>query len=1039
MLPLSVAVLLSLPAAAAPPVTALAYRADGQQLAVGTRDTVLFIDPAKADVTGELAGQTGRVTGLAYSPAGHLAVAAGEPGKSGLVRLYPPGGTKPTAEFPAHKDAVYALAFSPDDKTLATAGYDKLVKLWDVPPKADPRLTLADHSDSVYAVAFSPDGKLVASAAADRAVKVWDAVTGKRLYTLGDPTDWVYAVAWSPDGKRLAAGGVDKSIRVWEVNADGGKLLRSAFAHDKAVSKLIYSTDGQTLYSVGEDKAVKAWNPDALTETKDYPDQPETVLAAALRPDGKQLAVGRFDGVLQLLDPATGKPTATPVPAKPKPPAVSKVTPDAGPRGTTVRVLLDGTNLDGITAAKVSAAGVTAKALPGDKPAVEVTVPADAVVGPADLTVVGPGGESAGVRFWIDRFPQTAERGNTDAARTGMTVTLPVTVAGRLDRAGDADFYRFQAAAGQEVGVQLVPADAKTFDPVLTLTDDVGQVVAEGNDDLLGFVCPKAGTYSVGVHDLEYRGGAGMSYRLHLGPVPVVTGVFPLGVRRGVETPVRIAGVNLGRPGGLTVPVSPPENAAVGMKVPVPLKRVGGDPVGPAVVAVGEFPAVAVADGTATLAAVPGTADGELARPGESHRVRFRAKKGERLVVETAAARLGSPVDSFVEILDSDGKPVPKATLRCTARGSVCLRDRSSSDVGIRLETWDGMAMGDYLYADGEVMKIDELPMNRDDDCKFMVVEGKRVGYLGTTPKYHALGSTLYRVAAFPPGATFPPNGMPVFPLFERNDDGGPGYGKDSRVFFDPPADGEYVARVADAAGAGGPGYAYRLTVRPPRPDFAVKFTPTAPDVWKGKAVPVTVTATRIDGFDGPIHVRFEGLTAPFRIPPTTVQPGRVTATTAIAAGDGPAPAKSPKFRLMATAVIDGREVVREVTGGVPEVADNPNLVTSTDRTEVDLRPGGEARLKVTVERRNGFKDRVPLEVLGLPYGVRVMDIGLNGILVLPGQTEREVRLYAEPWVEPTDRPFVVVARGGTPQAAAQRRGAGAEYAAPPLTLKVRK
>ena len=72
-----------------------------------------------------------------------------------------------------------------------------------------PRLTLKDHSDTVYAVAFHPDGKLLASASADRTVKVWDAATGQRLYTLGEPTDWLYTLAWSPDKKHLAAAGVD--------------------------------------------------------------------------------------------------------------------------------------------------------------------------------------------------------------------------------------------------------------------------------------------------------------------------------------------------------------------------------------------------------------------------------------------------------------------------------------------------------------------------------------------------------------------------------------------------------------------------------------------------------------------------------------------------------------------------------------------------------------------------------------------------------------------------------------------------------------
>src|SRR5690242_7119175 len=71
-----------------PPVTALDYRPDGQLLAAGTRGVVALIDPATGEVVAELPGQTGRVTAVAFAPSGTLAVASGEPGKSGVIRVY---------------------------------------------------------------------------------------------------------------------------------------------------------------------------------------------------------------------------------------------------------------------------------------------------------------------------------------------------------------------------------------------------------------------------------------------------------------------------------------------------------------------------------------------------------------------------------------------------------------------------------------------------------------------------------------------------------------------------------------------------------------------------------------------------------------------------------------------------------------------------------------------------------------------------------------------------------------------------------------
>ena len=947
-------------ASAPPPVTALAYRPDGSTLAAGTRDVVSLIDPSKGTVTAELPGQTGRVTAVAFSASGWLAAASGEPGRSGIVRLYDlrvgKPAAKPAAEFPAHKDAIYTLAFSPDGKTLATAGYDRVIKLWDVPTpaaKPTPRLTLTDHSDAVYGLAFHPSGKLLASASADRAVKVWDTAKGKRLYTLSDPTDWVYAVAWSPDGRHIAAGGADKSVRVWEADADRGKLVRSAFAHDRAVTRLAFG-DGK-LFSAGEDRVVKVWDAAKLTETRVLSGRPQDVLAFAVRPDGKQVAVGRFDGVLEILDPATGKPTATPLPQ-------------------------------------------VAKAAP-PKP------------------------------WWTDRFPVVAEQGATDSAHDGMRIKLPATVTGTIDRAGDIDFFRFDAVAGQQLGVQVqTAADRGKFDPVVTLVASDGRVLAEGANGLLGYTCPAAGSYAVAVHDREYRGGAGYEYRLHVGPLPVVTGIAPLGVTRGVETEVRVTGVNLGK-AGLTAKVKPPADAAVGSKVPIPLPKTG-EVLGTAEVMVGEFPAVAVADRAAVIPMIPGTADGVLAHAGEAHTVRFHARKGQRLVVETHAARFGSPVDTFVEVLDAAGRPVQRATLRCTARTFSTFRDHDSAGAGIRLETWNEVGIDDYLYVGGELMRIHSLPRGPDDDARFYAAEGRRLGFLDTTPTHHAQNTPMYKVEIHPPGAAFPPNGMPVFPLFFRNDDGGPGYGKDSRVVFDPPADGEYQARVTDANGAGGPTHAYRLTVRPPRADFKITLSPMSPKVWKGGAVPVTVTATRTDGFDGLIHVRFEGLVPPFRAPAVTIGAGQESTAVALSADGEAMPTTVGAFKAAARAVIDGKEVTREAAGGTPSVAEPGDLVTAVNVPELTIRPGSEARIVVKVQRRNGFTGRVPIEVRGLPHGVRVMNVGLNGILVLPNETEREVVIYAESWVKPTDEPFAV---------SAKTEKKGTEHGAPAVMLKVRK
>src|SRR6202011_6422833 len=106
------------------------------------------------------------------------------------------------------------------------------------------------------------------------------------------------------------------------------------------------------------------------------------------------------------------------------------------------------------------------------------------------------------------------------------------------------------------------------------------------------------------------------------------------------------------------------------------------------------------------------------------------------------------------------------------------------------------------------------------------------------------------------------------------------------------------------------------------------------------------------------------------------------------------------------------------------------DIVTTTEQAEVVVAPGGEVRVTAKVERRNGFAGRIPLDVRGLPHGVRVLDIGLNGILITEKETTRTFVIYGEPWVQPMTQPFVVLAR---------REGKNTEHAARSVLLKVSK
>src|SRR5262249_54950033 len=143
--------------------------------------------------------------------------------------------------------------------------------------------------------------------------------------------------------------------------------------------------------------------------------------------------------------------------------------------------------------------------------------------------------------------------------------------------------------AGQEVGIQAVTAaiDSKT-EPVLKWLGPTGAAVAESRSGWLAVVCPEAGAYSLTIHDREFRGGKDYSYRLQVGTVPIVSSVFPLGLKRGTEREFHLTGVHLN--GQKSMTVAAPADSANDKKLALPIKSELGPVLGISEVAVSEFP-----------------------------------------------------------------------------------------------------------------------------------------------------------------------------------------------------------------------------------------------------------------------------------------------------------------------------------------------------------------------------------------------------------------------------------------------------------------
>jgi WD40 repeat protein len=299
---------------------------------------------------------------LAFSPdCKILAAAGGLRDRPGEIKLWDPSTGTEQASLQGHRNRVYALAFSPDGRTLATASFDSTVKLWDVATGRE-RASLSVPLPRSLSAVLSPDGQTLALlgwepnnvslwrtaagsngplarasaplafradsngiqfwrlltgvegsgppspehhriASADApgknfTVKTADVFLGQEALTLRGHEGPVWDVAFSPDGSTIASGSFDKTVKLWDIST--GRLCATLCGHTDQVNGVAFSADGKLLASASHDRTVGLWEVATGWEQALFTGHTGAVTCVAFAPNGEWLASGSRDRTVRL-------------------------------------------------------------------------------------------------------------------------------------------------------------------------------------------------------------------------------------------------------------------------------------------------------------------------------------------------------------------------------------------------------------------------------------------------------------------------------------------------------------------------------------------------------------------------------------------------------------------------------------------------------------------------------------------------------------------------------------------------------------------
>jgi len=601
--------------------------------------------------------------------------------------------------------------------------------------------------------------------------------------------------------------------------------------------------------------------------------------------------------------------------------------------------------------------------------------------------------------FFVGAYPVVTEQEPNNEPSQAHKVPLNTTVTGVIT-SEDVDCFAVEARQGDRLSAEVegMRLGRDIFDPRLTLLDAKGMVLEDVDDTQLALqdpfvslVVPADGTYIIRLREATYGGNDNCHYRLHIGAFPRPTAVYPLGGKAGETLSLTCFS---GATGEFTQPVKLPPRPSEKFCVFAELDSLPTP--SPNWIRVSDFSNVLEMSPNqdrehASVAelAPPLALNGRISHKGEEDWFRFPATKGVALDVEVYARRLGSPLDSVVEVFDAKGQSLAVNDDAAGADSALKFTPSETTNYFVRIHDTLGQGGTDYAYrievtpvAPHLAVKIPEVARNDTQARQYIAVpRGNRFATLISAKRANFSGELVFGVEGLPPGITMQADrmsanidAMPV--VFEAAPDAPIGgrlldltatwtnaaskvagrfhqdielvQGPNNTTYYGTSVDKLCVAVTREAP--------FKLTI----------VDPKVPLVQSG-SMRLEIAAERERGFDEPIEVHMvwnpPGVSSQ---PEATISKGATNVFYQLNAGGG-AEVRSWKIAVLGHASVAGGQLHASSQLADLEVA--PPFVTGKIET-LWVNPGKSGKLTVNLQDAKPFEGTATIRIGGLPEKV---------------------------------------------------------------------